>query len=328
MKTNKTILLALAALFLASCGGQPAASSEPIVPASSENSTSSVEESLSLSEESEESASVSLAPEESSEEEKPSSLEESSESAFEVSSVSEDILSEESEESVIESQEPESEESNSPSEESLEESSCEPVSEEESLAPEESSEKEEFSSTEESIEPESEEPLTSEEVSSEEDGAFAWRMTRDNIPPTAQSKYNIDFSFEVSGEKEGQNVSFFGSYMQQGSGEWNGLIQMKKGEGEIGSYFYLVEGPVSSVEIAIHRRVVTYGGEAHDFTGIPTISQGTSFDSDDWSIIEPETEISDDENTIYYRFEVSKASFMVANYSFYALYIDYVANSI
>lgn len=70
-------------------------------------------------------------------------------------------------------------------------------------------------------EPESTEEKPS-ETTTETPETKTYTMTKEHIPASAQSQYNVDFDFQVD------DLNFHGDYLQQGSGSYDGTIQMKK----------------------------------------------------------------------------------------------------
>lgn len=129
------------------------------------------------------------------------------------------------------------------------------------------------------------------------------RMTRDDIPTTEQSRYNLDFDFEAAG------ISYHGDYLQRGTGEYDGTIQMKKEQ----SYFYN--------QVAVKGKLIISIKDKGQYTGTPTLYVGNSAN--------PEEEANkvafssrQESDAIIYEAEVN-GFFRFADESARALYLNY-----
>ncbi len=130
------------------------------------------------------------------------------------------------------------------------------------------------------------------------------RMTKDDIPETAQSKYNTDFDFEAGG------ISYHGDYLQRGTGSYDGTIQMKKEQ----SFFYSM--------VAVKGKLTLSLLDKGAYTGTPTLYVGNT--------INPQEETSKvtfssrQESAILLYEATVDGYFRLADESGFALYLNYV----
>lgn len=129
-----------------------------------------------------------------------------------------------------------------------------------------------------------------------------YTFTSENIPSTAQSKYNYEFEFEQDG------FILFGDVIQRGTGSQDKTIQMKK---EI-SYFYNKTKASGTITLSVLDK--------NEYTGIPTIYSGENENPS--SIIEWESK-KQESNAIIYQASFNDY-FKISDESSFALYLNYI----
>ena len=129
-----------------------------------------------------------------------------------------------------------------------------------------------------------------------------YSFTSENIPSTAQSKYNNEFEFEADG------FTLFGDFIQRGTGSYDKTIQMKK---EV-SYFYNKTKGNGTITLSVMDK-----GE---YTGLPTIYCGD--DENPSTAIEWENK-KQESNAIIYQASFNNY-FKISDESSYALYLNYI----
>lgn len=148
-------------------------------------------------------------------------------------------------------------------------------------------------------------------------------MTRADIPETQQSQYNRNFDFEV--QSESGPVVLHGDYIQQGKGEHEGFIQMRKTTKDYETdriYFYVTEGSYTSVEFEFQHKIVDYSQQ--DVSGIPAIYSAEEIDESNGEEVEIEMELSPDGTMYHCTAELPYGQFRFENVSpNYALYMTY-----
>lgn len=148
--------------------------------------------------------------------------------------------------------------------------------------------------------------------------AASWTLTSADLEETGQSSYLNDYGFSIK-DSAGNDVSFFGDYLQQGKGEFEGMIQFKKdGDGKL-ECRALLNGVVT---LDVHKRTSYFNGEDHDYTGVPQFF--VSKDLLTWEVLEGTMEEGASSNRLY-SFEVSKAYFRFLTKTGYALYLNSVS---
>lgn len=91
----------------------------------------------------------------------------------------------------------------------------------------------------------------------------SWSLDSSAIEDTDQNHYLNDYSFALE-DSLGNEVFFYGDYIQRGKGEWEGTVQMKK---EV-SYIECRTLLSGTLSLSVKKRDTAYG----DFTGIPVFS--------------------------------------------------------
>lgn len=129
-----------------------------------------------------------------------------------------------------------------------------------------------------------------------------YTFTSENIPSTAQSKYNNDFEFSQDG------FVLFGDFIQCGTGSYDKMIQMKK---EI-SYFYNKTKASGTITLSVLDK--------NEYTGIPTIYSGESENPS--TAIEWESK-KQESNAIIYQASFNDY-FKISDESSFALYLNYI----
>ena len=145
--------------------------------------------------------------------------------------------------------------------------------------------------------------------------AASWKLTSDALEETKESKYLEDFEFSISDEG-GNSVSFYGDYIQQGNGEYEGMMQFKKNGIGLLECRTLLNGVVT---LSVYKKVSTYGGEDHDFTGVPDFY--VSNDLTSWNAVNGNKE-EGSSNNLLYAFEVTNAYFKFTTKTGNALYLN------
>lgn len=125
----------------------------------------------------------------------------------------------------------------------------------------------------------------------------------------------------------GSTVSFVGDAIRKGEGSkgevsLENTIQLSKEEGNL----YMTSGSASFVRFEIPIIHQYYGGEDHDFTGVPTVYSAEEMTADNGEIVKLEKELNTDQTGYIYSFLVPHGRFRLANESGNALYIRYIAN--
>lgn len=139
-----------------------------------------------------------------------------------------------------------------------------------------------------------------------------WSVDSSLIPDSAQSQYLNDCSFSVM-DSLGKEISFHGDYIQRGKGEWDGTIQMKKGDSLLEC-----ETPLTgTLTLSIKKRLVSYGGEDHDYTGVPVFS--VSSDQSSWT--ETEGRKSEGGESVVYVYDLASSYFRFSASSSNAIYL-------
>ncbi len=158
------------------------------------------------------------------------------------------------------------------------------------------------------------------ESSEEKIHAASWKLTGDALEETKESKYLEDFEFSIS-DDGGSPVSFYGDYVQQGNGEYEGMMQFKKNGIGLLECRTLLNGVVT---LDVYKKVSTYGGEDHDFTGVPDFY--VSNDLTSWNALKGSEE-EGPSNNLLYTFEVANAYFKFTTKTGNALYLNSVSFS-
>ena len=166
----------------------------------------------------------------------------------------------------------------------------------------------------------SEAPTSSIESSEEKIYAASWTLTGDALEKTEQSNYLNDFEFSIV-DADGDPVSFYGDYVQQGTGEYKGMMQLKKNGDGLLECRTLLNGTVT---LDVYKKTSTYNSEDHDFTGVPDFFVSTDLAS--WNVVEGNTEEGSSNNRIY-TFEVTNGYFKFATKTANALYLNSVSFS-
>ena len=125
-----------------------------------------------------------------------------------------------------------------------------------------------------------------------------WTLGPSALSDSAQSQYLNDYSFLIT-DTSGHEVSFYGDYIQRGKGEWDGTIQMKK---EVGLLECRSKGS-GTLSLSITKRIVSYGGEDRDFTGIPSLY--ISSDLENWSLLDGNKKDGDSSVSYSYNYTAS-----------------------
>ena len=237
--------------------------------------------------------------------------------------------SKESAESSISSESSKSSEASQSKESSASSSKEESVSSEESIpsvieSSEESSSIDEESSSETEVSSEEESLEESSSAESSEESSADWELTYENIPTTTAGKYNIEFDFS------NDDASFHGSYLQRGGGDKNGIpldetIQVKAEKDGSHGYFYLTSGIAYRLSFAILRIHSFYGGEDHDFTGVPTVYSAETMDDDNGEEVTLEKTLTTDkmDREVYlYEATLPHPAFRFENRSGYVIYLS------
>ena len=165
--------------------------------------------------------------------------------------------------------------------------------------------------------------VTSEEASPSSepsDETATWSLTSDALEETKESTYLEDFEFTVS-DSEGDSISFYGDYIQQGLGEYVGMIQLKKDGTGVIECRSLLNGTVT---LDVYKRTKYFNSEDHDYTGVPDFY--VSSDLTNWNAVEGSKEEGSSNNLIY-TFEVANAYFKFTTKTGNALYLNSVSFS-
>ena len=88
----------------------------------------------------------------------------------------------------------------------------------------------------------------------------------------------------------------------------------------------MTSGSASFVRFEIPIIHQYYGGEDHDFTGVPTVYSAEEMTADNGEIVKLEKKLNTDETGYIYSFVVPHGRFRLANESGNALYIRYISN--
>ena len=147
-----------------------------------------------------------------------------------------------------------------------------------------------------------------------------WTLTSEALEETKESTYLEDFEFTVS-DSEGDSISFYGDYIQQGLGEYVGMIQLKKDGTGVIECRSLLNGAVT---LDVYKRTKYFNSEDHDYTGVPDFY--VSSDLTNWNAVEGSKEEGSSNNLIY-TFKVTNAYFKFTTKTGNALYLNSVSFS-
>ncbi len=156
-------------------------------------------------------------------------------------------------------------------------------------------------------------------TSKEKTCSASWTLTSDALEETKESKYLEDFEFSIL-DDDGDPVSFHGDYVQQGNGEYEGMMQFKKSGAGLLECRTLLNGIVT---LDVYKKTPTFSGEDHDFTGVPDFY--VSSDLISWSALTGNKE--DSSTNCLYTFKVTDAYFMFTTKTGNALYLNSVSFS-
>ncbi len=144
----------------------------------------------------------------------------------------------------------------------------------------------------------------------------SWTLGCSGIADSAQSQYLNDYTFSLT-DASGKEVSFYGDYIQRGKGDWDGLIQMKK---EVGVLECRTKGS-GTLTLSVKKRIVSYGGEDYDYTGIPSLY--VSSDLENWSLLDGSKQ--DGDSLLSYTFSYAASYWRITVGESYALYLSSVS---
>ncbi len=163
-----------------------------------------------------------------------------------------------------------------------------------------------------------EESASSNESSEKISETASWTLDSDALKETEQSTYLEEFTFTIL-DSNGELVSFYGDYIQKGHGDFAGMMQFKKGGLGKLECKTLLNGVVT---LDVHKRTQTYGGEDHDYTGVPAFY--VSNDLETWKSVEG-SQKEGASNNLLYEFEITNAYFKFATKTENALYLNSVS---
>lgn len=161
---------------------------------------------------------------------------------------------------------------------------------------------------------------SSDSVSSETQATMGdWTLGPSALSDSAQSQYLNDYAFAIT-DSSGYEVSFYGDYVQRGKGEWENTIQMKK---EVGVLECRTKGS-GSLNLVILKRIVSYSGEDHDYTGVPSLY--VSSDLETWSLLEGDKK--DGDTSVSYSYSFSSSYWRMTVGAANALYLSEASFSV
>ncbi len=175
----------------------------------------------------------------------------------------------------------------------------------------------EMFSSEEAISSKEESALPSESIG-EKIHTASWVLRSADLEETAQSQYLNDYGFSIE-DSTGDAVFFYGDYLQQGKGDFEGTIQFKKGGNGKLECHSLLDGVVI---LDVYKRISYFDSQDHDYTGVPQFF--VSEDLVTWDALEGTMEEGTSNNRLY-SFKVSKTYFKFVTNAENALYLNSVS---
>lgn len=133
----------------------------------------------------------------------------------------------------------------------------------------------------------------------------------------------------VTHNGKGDEVTFLADDILTGGGtkgddniSIDNTMQLSKNYG----YIYMTSGYATYITFRIAHIVQTYGGEAHDFTGVPTVYSADEMTANNGEVVELQREESEDHHYYTYSCMLPHSRFRLANESGNALYIYEINN--